>query len=88
MAYQLGDLYEGRAYKQYDRAAAYFERSFQWVKGTRTDARLRAAVLYDRQLNERSKAIELYREVVAHDTDPDRIKPGRAAARRTDEDRK
>jgi tetratricopeptide (TPR) repeat protein len=74
VAYQLADLYEGRAYKQYDRAARYYERSFQWMKGSRTDARLKAAVLYDRQLNERSKAIELYRGVVEHDTDPDRIK--------------
>jgi hypothetical protein len=74
VAYQLGDIYEGRAYKQYDRAAKYYERSTQWVKGTRTDARLRAAVLYDKQLNERSKAIELYRAVVDHDVDPDRIK--------------
>ena len=74
VAYQLGEIYESRAYKQYDRAARYYERSFQWMKGTKTDARLRAAVLYDRQLNERSKAIMLYREVVEHDTDPDRIK--------------
>ncbi len=74
VAYQLGDIYEGRAYKQYDRAAKYFERSFQWVKGSRTDARLRAGVLYDRQLNERAKAIELYRAVVEHDTNPDHIK--------------
>ena len=36
--------------------------SFQWVKGSRTDARMRAAVLYDKQLNERARAIELYRE--------------------------
>ena len=74
VAYQLGDIYEGRAYKQYDRAARYYERSTQWVKGSRTDARLRAAMLYDRQLNERTKAIELYRAVVDHDTDPDRIR--------------
>jgi tetratricopeptide (TPR) repeat protein len=74
VAYQLGDLYEGRAYKQYDRAAKYFERSTQWVKGYHTDARLRAAALYDRQLNERSKAIELYRAVVDHDTDAERIR--------------
>ena len=66
VAYQLGDIYEGRAYKQYDRAAKYFERSWQWTKGARTDAKLRAAVLYDRQLNERTKAIELYRAVVEH----------------------
>ena len=74
VAYQLGELYEGRAYKQYDRAARYFERSFQWKKGTTTDARLRAATLYDRMLNERTKALLLYKEVVEHDTDPDRIK--------------
>jgi hypothetical protein len=74
VAYQLGDLYEGRAYKQYDRAARYFERSFQWVKGSRGDARLRAATLYDKQLNERAKAMELYRDEIAHDTDPDRIR--------------
>lgn len=74
VAYQLGELYEGRAYRQYDRAAAYYERAYQWQKGSRTDARLRAAVLYDRFLNERTKAIELYREHIAHDTDVERIK--------------
>ncbi|MFM8272295.1 MAG: tetratricopeptide repeat protein [Gemmata sp.] len=74
VAYQLGELYESRAYKQYDRAARYYERSFQWVKGSRSDARLRAAVLYDKQLNERSKAVELYRSVVEHDTNPEHIK--------------
>ena len=74
VAYQLAEVYESRAYKQYDRAARYYERSFQWMKGARTDARLRAAVLYDKQLNERSRAIELYREVTSHDTDAERIK--------------
>lgn len=74
VAYQLGELYEGRAFKQYDRAAAYFERAFQWQKGSRTDARLRAAVIYDKQLNERTKAIELYREHIANDTNVERIK--------------
>lgn len=75
VAYQLGDIYESRAYKQYDRAAKYYERSCQWVKGgPRTDARLRAAVLYDKQLNERSKAIEMYRAVVDHDTNPEHIR--------------
>ena len=74
VAYQLGEIYESRAYKQLDRAARFFERSFQWKKGTSTDARLRAAVIYDRQLNERGKATTLYKDVVEHDTDPERIK--------------
>lgn len=74
VAYQLGDLYEGKAFHQYDRAAAYFERSYQWRRGGRSDARVRAARLYDRELNERSKAIELYREIIANETDTAVIK--------------
>ena len=74
VGYQLGDLYESRAFKQYDRAAAYFERSYQWRKGTRTDAIMRSAYIYDRLLNERTKAIELYREEIANDTEPARLK--------------
>lgn len=74
VAYELGDLYESRSFKQYHRAAAYYERSFQWRKGGFTDARLRAARLYDKQLNERSKAIELYRDVMQHDGDKERMK--------------
>jgi TolA-binding protein len=74
VAYELGELYEGKAFRQYDRAAAYFERSYQWGKGGRADGRMRAARLYDRNLTERSKAIELYRDVVQSDTDAARIK--------------
>jgi TolA-binding protein len=73
-AYQLGEIYETKPFRQYDRAAAYYERAYQWRKGGPSDALLRAARLYDRQLNERGKAIELYREEVAHDTDLERLK--------------
>jgi hypothetical protein len=72
-AYQLGDLYEGKAYRQYDRAAMYFERCFQWNPKTQFDARLRAARLYERHLNERTRAIEIYREITNHETDTKRI---------------
>lgn len=74
VAYKLGELYEGRAFKHYSRAATYFERSYQWQKGTSTDARMRAAYIYDKLLNERTKAIDLYREQIANDTDEQRIK--------------
>jgi hypothetical protein len=73
VAYQLGDLYEGKAYRQYRRAAMYFERCFQWHKHTQYDARLRAARIYDKNLLERGKAIELYKEVTLHDTDQKRL---------------
>jgi TolA-binding protein len=72
-AYQLGDLYESKAYKQYRRAGLYFERAYQWNPNTQLDARLRAARIYDRQLMERGKAVELYRDVAAHETDPKRL---------------
>ena len=72
-AYQLGDIYESRAYRQYRRAAQYFERSFQWNPTTQLDARLRAARLYDRYAIDRNKARTLYQEVKTHDTDPRRI---------------
>jgi hypothetical protein len=72
-AYQLGDLYEGKAYHQPRRAALYFERSFQWHPTTQLDARLRAARLYDKVLNERAHAIELYKEAITHEVDPKRL---------------
>ena len=72
-AYQLGDIYESKAYKQYGRAAQYFERCFQWNPKTQFDARLRAARLYERYLNERARAIEIYREITTHETDPKRM---------------
>lgn len=71
-AYQLGDIYESRAFHQYRRAASYFERCFQWNPNTQFDARIRAARLYDKALNERGRAIELYKLVTIHETDPKR----------------
>jgi hypothetical protein len=72
-AYQLGDIYESKAFRQYDRAAGYFERCFQWNSKTQFDARLRAARLYDRYLNERNRAIEIYKEVQSRETDAKRV---------------
>ncbi|CAN5233090.1 hypothetical protein BH10PLA2_BH10PLA2_25540 [soil metagenome] len=72
-AYQLGEIYEGNAFKQYRRSAQYYERCFQWNPKTHLDARLKAAHLYDHNLQERTRAIELYREIVTRETDPKRI---------------
>jgi tetratricopeptide (TPR) repeat protein len=72
-AYQLGEIYESKTYKQYRRAAVYYERCFQWNPNTQFDARLRAARIYDKALNERGHAVELYRDVISHETDPKRI---------------
>ncbi|HVS34289.1 MAG TPA: hypothetical protein VMS17_01840 [Gemmataceae bacterium] len=72
-AYQLGDIYESKAYKHYDRAAHYFERCFQWNPKTQYDARLRAARLYERNVGERNHAIQIYQEIVNRETDSKRI---------------
>jgi TolA-binding protein len=71
-AYMLGDVYESKAYKQYRRSARYYERCFQWNPKTQYDARLRAARLYDYQIKDRSRAIELYREITTNEIDPKR----------------
>jgi hypothetical protein len=73
VAYELGDIYESRAYRQYAHAALYFQRCYQWNTKTGHDARIRAARLYERYLNERNKAIEIYKEVLGHETDSARI---------------
>lgn len=72
-AYLLGDVYEGKAYKQYRRAARYYERCYQWNPKTQYDARLRAARLYDLQVKDRTKAIEVYREITTHEVEPARV---------------
>lgn len=76
-AYQLGEIYESRAFRHYERAAAYFERCVRWQPDTPLDARLRAARLYDRELKNRTKAIELYRQVVDFETEPNRLQEAR-----------
>ncbi len=77
-AYELGDVYESRAYKQYSRAASYFERCFQWNPKTNFDARMRAARLYERNLNERARAMEIYQEIIQHETDDKRVEEAKA----------
>jgi len=73
-AYQLAEVYESKAFKQYERAAIYYERSFQWNKTSQSDARIRSARLYDKVLQNQPKAVRLYQEVIDHDTDNARVK--------------
>jgi tetratricopeptide (TPR) repeat protein len=77
VAYQLGDIYESRAFKQYHRAAAYYERCFEWNEKTHFDARIRAARLYERQLNNREKAARIYKEIITHETNERSIEEAR-----------
>jgi hypothetical protein len=74
-AYLLGDLYESKAYKQTERAAKYYERCFQWNPKTHTDARLRAAHLYEK--TDKTRAIEIYREITTTEVDETRVQEAR-----------
>ena len=77
-AYQLGDIYEKyRPTTQFPRSALYFERSYQWNKVGNSDARIRAARIYDKQLVDREKAKAIYKEILTHDTDSGRIAEAR-----------
>ena len=76
-AYQLGDIYESKANKQFRRAATYFERCFQWNIHTHLDARMRAARIYDKALLDRGRAVELYKEVINSETDEKQIEEAR-----------
>jgi hypothetical protein len=73
VAFMLGDLYESKAYRMYYRAVEYYHRCYQWNPKTSHEARIRAARLYDRQLNNRAKALEVYIDVKTHEIDPRRL---------------
>lgn len=66
-AFLLGEIYESKAYKQTERAGRYYERCFQWNPKTHTDARLRAARLYEK--TDKTRAIEIYRDVKQNEVD-------------------
>lgn len=72
-AYQLGDIYENPPFSQKRRAAAYFERVYQWDPRTNTDARLRAARLYDKAGLDRLRAVEIYKAILNNETDANMI---------------
>jgi tetratricopeptide (TPR) repeat protein len=59
-AYLAGEIHEW--FKDYSIAVLYYKRAFQWDPQTPYPARYKAANLLDRQLFERDKALELYRE--------------------------
>jgi TolA-binding protein len=67
VAFMLGDIYESRPYRMYYRAVEYYHRCYQWNSKTTHEARLRAARIYDKQLNNRTKALEMYKEVKQYD---------------------
>ena len=58
-AYHAARIYEH--FKDYDIAAIYYQRTFQWNANTPYPARFRAAYVLDKRLRKRSEALTLYR---------------------------
>src|SRR5262249_61883000 len=73
----LGHFTGRKVPRQSRRAAAYFERCFQWNPKTNLDARLRAARLYERSVKDRARAVEIYRDITNFETDEKRIEEAR-----------
>lgn len=69
-AYWLGEVYEGKSNEMYRRASWYYTRCYQWNAAASKDARLKAARICDHKLHDRSKALELYRDVTINDHMP------------------
>jgi len=67
-AYQAGEIYADRHFKDYWRAVLYFQRAFQWDPQTPWPARLRAAEVLDYKLLERRAALKLYNEALVQGT--------------------
>lgn len=61
-AYRAGRIYEH--FRDYQLAAVYYQRAFQWNEQTRYPARFRAAYVLDYRLKMRSEALTLYRLAV------------------------
>ena len=61
-AYRAGQIYEHL--KNYELAAVYYQRAFQWNDNTPYPARYRAAMILDHRLKMRSEALALYQLAV------------------------
>ncbi len=57
-AYKAGRIY--KYFKDYEIAAVYFQRAFQWDANTPYPARFRAAYILDQKLNMKSESLVLY----------------------------
>ena len=57
-AYRAGQIYEH--FKDYEIAAVYYQRAFQWNEDKPYPARFRAAYILDKRLHQRKEALLLY----------------------------
>jgi len=66
-AFFLGEIHKEYLKDQEALAVAWYERVWQWNPQTPHPARFQAALVYDFRLNDRDRALELYRQVLAQE---------------------
>lgn len=75
--FYLGEIYSSKYFEQYRRAVAFYERVFLYEPNTNLDARMRAAYIYERNLSDNRKAVDLYQEVLRREIEPNQTKDAR-----------
>jgi tetratricopeptide (TPR) repeat protein len=75
--YYLGDIYSSKYFEQYRRSVAFYERVFWYDPSTNYPARLKAAFVYEKQLNDHERAKQLYQDVLQRHTDPAQTREAR-----------
>ncbi len=63
-AFYAGEIYGSDTYGEHTMALNFYQRCLKWNPNTNHPVRFRMAVLYDYQLQDREKALALYKEVV------------------------
>jgi tetratricopeptide (TPR) repeat protein len=78
-AFRMGEIYGGWYFEDWTRAVQCYERCWQWNPRTEYPAVLNAAKIYDKNLKNRAKAVELYNRVLTESNNPDQVKQAREA---------
>lgn len=71
-AFYLGEIHNLYLKGQKQLAAQWYERAIAWNSDTPHPVRFQAAVLYDHDLHDRDRALELYHEILDRGTAPNR----------------
>lgn len=66
-AYYIADIYK-EYFNENIRAVRWYERAWQWDPTITKPARFQAAAVYDLRLHNKEKAVEIYRQVLKHET--------------------
>lgn len=67
-AFQCGEIHKEYFKNEEPIALRWYERAFTWDPKTSHPARFQAAVVYDYRLHDRDRALELYHQVLKHET--------------------